>query len=1123
MYARPSADRQSRTRGLALLAVALLAFGLAACVPPDPPPPPPPPPPTDIETMTDAQLETALAELAPDVLAGADDPDFRSEIPEEYRDSVADLLAGLESPDGRAEVGRDLRAAAVGALRGLPTRGEQALGGVISDGSGGSPTTFSSPTPQGVRDGDPAPAIGTSVPFAATSGPCNAPNGVGDVPIAAAPSAGGHLLSPQHDVFTVAQSSTTFLQPGRLSPNGQEPIVGQGPGIQFRGGSRVSGAGQQMLVRVHLEDPRSKGPQDARAFGPRALRPIIRIRPIGGGPTDEYQILNVPDRAQPNRPYLRDARTLCYGGDTSINRGYFEAWVPIPRGQPGFQVIVEVAENDYYFATQPVFPKDLLAISGPQFWAGADRSTVHVGASSVTSAQPIPRSIGAFASATTDPGDGTQNVLTDTNGEPSDDLEQPIRRLINETVSSSVTGALANDLFEVACCGLDLLSVQATLDEQIASTTDVRMVDPSAEPELAGQPISGEIAGAFRAVRADIDVGADVGVNTSMLGVSCYNFLSARVDASVDAWAWADSPGNENGFDLRLLTQTDSEVDMDLERLGWLNPFCVLSRTIGPAFYGEVDSALQDAVATSLVVDPDQCDVNRTVLSSPYDSNAALICPKAFADPKEGTLGRLLFGFDLNAYLPGVANLKPLVTNIDNAWCRASNGPAGCTPDQSLIGKGGVEVTADATIFGSLSDAFGSNLQGRFRNVYAPPLYASIEDVVVTHSDGDGQRAGIGLVVDPRQINLALRHLAQGSGTSRTTDGLLDLEDIAIGSGSLSIRPEVAPMVLGLPQPDPIPSPDPGGTPGAPTIPGRALMPVVLADMRLDVVTAPGTQPIELAAAVRADVGVGFNPNTGSLTVVIEDPVIDIQAINGCQADYKNAYASSYFVCGRAGGGNNLSNYGLSNTSLLDIVNNLVNEVARPALDGAVGELQLPGLNGILPGLNVALTNIRSAQRGGHLGIYADLKPSPRASIAPSDERLPSGSRILRFFPSNLLNLDVANVETAYTWEIRDGISGQPVATTTYYGLLPEDAAVNYAVQAPIESFTLGTDNIGQFRSAYAKLTITQPSTGTRVETEGTYRWALPTPPPPTGCPEGPATFLIAPGQNQPPQPCPVN
>src|SRR5690606_23813950 len=120
----------------------------------------------------------------------------------------------------------------------------------------------------------------------------------------------------------------------------------------------------QMKVRVHLDDPKD--------FGPAALYPLVNLKRLGGSPADEF------------RATVTDAQIYCYLDDTGRpDRGYFEAWVTIPRSEPGFQVIVEVVENDWFFrCSLDNLPRcdRLLGVPSPQYYAGGDRATVHAGA-----------------------------------------------------------------------------------------------------------------------------------------------------------------------------------------------------------------------------------------------------------------------------------------------------------------------------------------------------------------------------------------------------------------------------------------------------------------------------------------------------------------------------------------------------------------------------------------------------------------------------------------------------------------------------------------------------------------------------------------------------------------------
>ena len=1087
-----------RRLATALVALATAAALLPACTPPAAPTSPPEP--TDIAVMSDTLLQDKLLRLKPIIEAAAATAEFQADVPADARAYVDSLVQGFATSTSRAALGDRLRQETASLQRGLATRPEVLPNAEIGSGAGGVRTIGLAPTPGGQRDAKPVAPSGQSVPVASTSGACGAPQGQGTAPPPAAGTAGGTLLLPQHDVHTQATTSPVSpLQNGRVVITGQEPVAGQGPGVEFR---NVGATGQQMKVRIHLQDP--------KGFGPRALYPLISIRPLGGSATDEV------------RPTVVDGGIYCYAGDTATNRGYFEGWISFPRSQPGFQVIAEVVENDYWFAVLDPAPiKDPLATAGPQYFAGADRSTIHVGDPAVTSAAAIPRSIGAFASATADPGDGTQNVLTDTDGQ-ADDLEQSVAVQVRKTLAEKVNDILSGDLVDFSVedilaylpnlLGADisssdlvsLIHIQPRPLSPVDVSTDLRFVDPATDLPDGFAP-SGETPGAYRALRADLTVGTAAGLNVQLFGVACNNFLSARIDANVNAWAWADSSGDSPAATLRALTRSDANVDMTLSTLGWFNPICVLARLLGPVFYGKVNRGIEEGIAAGVAVDPDQCAFNPRAPQPGDDPSlirGGFTCPNAYKQPKSGALGELLNGFDLNAYLPETGGLRPVVTNIDNAWCRATGAPAGCTPDQSLIGKGGLEVTGDAALLNSLGDVFGAPLGGRFRNVYSPPRYASMEDVVTSHRDAQGQVAGFGVVVDPRQVNLALRHLTQGTSTTRTTNGLLDHQGLQFGPLGLGARPEVAPVMLGLPTPEPVVCGDPAGCQGNATIPSQGLSQLVVPDLRLDVTTAPGTPPITFSVNASARFGVGWDAAESHLDPTISSPLVDLQLVSGCQADYVKAYAASYFLCGRGGGGAGLPTFGLSSTSLTDIANFLVNDNIEPALDAAVGKIRLPDLTGVLPGLDVAISNVRSAQRGSHLAVYADLRPGPRIGIAISPNQQ-FEAPALRFFPSNMVNVNT-NLPTTYTWEVRDDLTGQVVATSII------DGTNNSAVRAPLESFSLGTDSLGQVRRARAKLTVNQATFS--VTAEGTYAWRPPTAPPPTQCSNGSSARLVSGG-----------
>lgn len=1075
---------------LAALATVLVCGIAVACTPPTPPPPPGPQDlPGDIDLMTDEQVVEALGYMAEEVLAGFDDPQTQEDIPEEARGEVNRILRLLATPDGRAALVEDLRAAAEGVTRGLPLRDTM----VDISGMGMAVADFFEPPgpthPPGVRvppPTGPGATDGANVNVGPdSSAACRAPDGPGTL---AAPDGvrGGQLLSPQHDVYTRTSPGESIGEPGALTPTGVEPIPGQGPGIEL---SPLLRGSQQMKVVVALEDP--------KGFGPGALYPLINLKPIGGTPADEF------------RAVVTDGRIHCYAGDDDPRRGYFEGWVRIPRREPGFQVIVEVVENDWWFrCTRDNLERCdlLLSAGGPQYFAGADRATVHAGPPPVTSAGVMSDSVGAFATGLAD-GTPGPNVLSETNGERADDIEAAVTAFIDRMIREKVNGALAGDLLQ-----LYVATVQAQLNRPLETALDLRFTTPHDGFSVPDEPV-----GVTGALRADVNVEAGADLYIQIAGVPC-TAITATVEVNLKGNAWADAVPGGTGLTPRLVFDVDSDVDLDMPKWAWLDPTCVIARGLSALSIGEyfIEDAVEDGLTEAFLPHfAPTCLANPMWFhpgGQPVNPNQQL---PEFCYLK-GTLQALLEGFDLNDHLPTVSiagtQIRPVVTDIDNTWCKVPGAPAGCTGDQDLIGKEGVGVVADATIISSLGDALGLPLSGRFRNVFAPTIQSTAAELTQSHRDAQHQLAGLGVVIDPRLVNLTLRHLAQGSSTNRTTNGLFDVTDVALPSPGwkVSTRPEVAPMVLGVPDPGPVVCPDVCPPSQYPNPPSRSLAAVALPDLRVDLATGPG-EPIELSVATTVNAGADFDAHTKKLRPIIDAAQIDVQVVAGCQADYGNGYAASYALCGRGTGGNG------GPTSLTDLITYVVNQVVLPTVTDSIGGISLPSLDGIVPGLRVSLDRVRFSQRGGFITVAADLRPTPRVEIAASTEGYGDATRV-RFYP-RLWNIDVG-LPTTYSWSVSDAVTGLPVATA------PFPAPGEAGVSAPMSAFAETATNFGPGKRVAATLTVRQANLEVTAST--TFDWWPPAPPPNNPCapsgiplragpaamaaPVGPVTPNAAPG-----------
>ncbi len=1001
------------------LATSLFAMVTVACTPP------PPTDPINIGNLSNEAAATKLADALPGLEAAFADPSVIAEIPEENRAQVTGVLTKLRTAAGRAELVRTLRTEAYEVQGGFLPRRDAFAGGLLATVAGLSegftPDTSLHPT----RYVAP-PATGATFGFEATSGACDAPGGPTNVPTPSDPTP-GVMATPEHDVYAKFSTGTVGIGGFLTSfvPVGAPTIAGDS-GVQFRG----SGFNYQMHVRVDMHDENHGQPL-------KALAPIFHIRPIGGTAAQETQVQPV------------EGNTFCYlsNDGPSTTRGYWDGWIPVPHTEPGFQLITEIVENEFYYrAGGPNFDF-FLAAPGPQFFAGADRSTIHVSGDPVSTATPLSHAVGAFATALHD-GVAGPNPITDTNAQPADDVEAPIKGLLAGKVRGALSDGMSGDLAQYYA-----LTVQGSMQASPTATADLKYVDlATAAPEITDEPTG------TQALEATIAASGDADIYMQLLGIPCFG-VTMHVDINVTADIWADSSGHGTGITPRSRHITNDNVDISMPWYDWLLTSCdilfgLIHAKAAIKIPNEVDKAIDGALG------------------------------------ENGSMTKILQGFDLTSYLPsldidphaignthtGGASMQPVVTNLDNAWCRAPGAPAGCTVDQDLLGAQGLEVAADTTLLSGhgVGEAFG----GRFPNVYSPSTAGSVDALVTTHRDASSQLAGLGIVIDPRLINIALRHLVQGKPTGTTTDGLVDIKDYQtpIDAFHVTTRPEVAPMVI---------SPAASFTP----ITTSPTVAAVVPDVRLDLKTNPDLpKSIHYSVAASDNIGLAFDPSTNKMSPVFDPPIVDVQTTGGCQVNYDTGYATSYLLCGRGSGGN-----GGNIASLNDVLDQIANQVVKPVLDDSIGGIELPSLDGLVNGLHLALTNVRFAQRGGFLSLYADIRPFPFVSLVGSTAGYGGDDDTIRFFavPTNLSFSQGTN----FAWEITDGVTNQPVPFTIYPGTF------GGGIQFPSNAFT-PEDQVNKTKKVIGKLTVTQP--GLQVTGNGSFQWNPPGPPEPPNCP-GPA------------------
>lgn len=1004
-----------------VVGAALAVLGLASCAPPEPPVDP-----TNIVNMTDEQVETKLEEILPDAEAALADPGIVESIPAEYRDEVLRVVGDLRTSEGRDRLTDELRKDAATTRGGFAQAKEKFAGGLLDTVVAFPEELVADPDLHATRSPAP-PTTGVSVPYESTSGACNAPGGTGTL---AAPEGlvPDQLITPEHDVFAKFSNGT-------LGPVGENTINGT-RGVEFRG-LRSS---WQMRVQVDVQDV-NKG------FPVRALYPIFHLRPIGGTAADEQQVFPV------------EGNIYCYADDgRGSNRGYFDGWIPIPPTEPGFQLIAEVIENDWYFRLGGEAFEPLLTQSGPQFFAGADRSTVHIGQDPVTRSGAITHSVGAFATISPDPGNGNPNAVTDTNGLPADDVEAAVAGMLE----SKVVGALSDQLDGVLS-NYYAITVWGSNAVRPEADVDLRFVDPHTSfPDVADEPL-----GAVGALEALISGEGHADVGLQFLGTPCFG-LTLDVSFNSTADIWADSAGFGTGILPRFKVDTEPETNLDMPWYDWLLTPCVLGFLI---VAGKAPGSVEDGV------------------------NGAL----EDALGEGGTITKLMSGLDLDTYLPdltidpitignsstGGAVIRPHIGNLDNAWCSASGAPPGCTNDQSLIGRNGVEVVADASLASNTVQPIGAPLFARFPNVFSPTVTTKLEDLVVSHRDTNGTAAGLGIVVDPRLINLALRALAQGPSFSTTTNGLADITDFAlpISGFSVTTRPEVAPMVLGVTSPQGLNE--------------RPTAPVVAPDVRVELRTSDANpEPISYSVAAYTNIGLTFDAAARSVKPVFDSPIVDLQVTGGCQVNYESSYFLSYGFCGRGTGGNG----GSGITSVTDLLDEIANSIVAPLVNNSIGSIGLPSLDGLVPGTHLALSNVRFADRGGHLAVYADIAPLPLIRLVGSSAGYGGEDDTIRFFAVPT-NVNIGDPSASIAWSIKDKVTGQPVG----FSYVPGTGKT--AVQFPSNAFT-PADNVDKRKTVQGSVTVDLGDI--HVVGNGEFSWVPPQPVPPPNCPSAPGQFLKA-------------
>ncbi|MEZ5239587.1 MAG: hypothetical protein R2716_11820 [Microthrixaceae bacterium] len=249
--------------------------------------------------------------------------------------------------------------------------------------------------------------------------------------------------------------------------------------------------------------------------------------------------------------------------------------------------------------------------------------------------------------------------------------------------------------------------------------------------------------------------------------------------------------------------------------------------------------------------------------------------------------------------------------------------PLGCDgfgAGDVLLWAEGMDVLAETGVTNLGSD--------RFEQVYDPET-GSVASAVHQRTTDTGGHFDIGAIIDATLLNQALSALG--------SSGILDAQANLQGT-QVDLTPEVAPIF--------VPSQQLGlSDPGDP--------PLMLFLPNLQVELSGGARfSVDLAAGVDATVDAATGDLLPSAVVALNISLLECPGFA--------------IVCGL-----------LSDAALLDAFESFVaSEVVAPLLDNTLGRIAIPQL------LQVQLGSAHVAQLDGNVAVYADVVPSPRASVS---------------------------------------------------------------------------------------------------------------------------------------------
>ena len=493
----------------------------------------------------------------------------------------------------------------------------------------------------------------------------------------------------------------------------------------------------------------------------------------------------------------------------------------------------------------------------------------------------------------------------------------------------------------VGVATLTSLFVELRIDQISVTTPQVNLA--TVQTPMVSNPLLGTSTAPYSGYQAGYDhqLAVEAHIPSGIIRGGMHFFTLFECTASLNASASGSMSAGllSNGTELSTRFGGSMHVDLsglDMDWYDWMRPGCIIGWLLA--------EAIGELVAGG------------TILGAVFGVLHKTLDPVSLSG--------------LNGALPEVnllgTAIKPELSAI-HATCPQSV----CPTARSLITPRGIEALSDVNI--QVNGASPS--AGQFPFYPSPSTSTSPVDLITSHADAATHPADIGAIVSFGALNLLLRDLTQGSSSS-AANGLLNQNvEVPIGSPRwyLATKPTVAPFITNAPGPN-----------GA--------IRVILADLELalDVDQAPGPVPVDGPMRFKAnliiDASLSLNAATGQLVPNLSINV-DLAAIN-CLVDYNNAYAWTYPACGD-GGTFNIPN------DIANVINFIANNIGAPLIRNSLGAVQLPLINELVPsgavqlgnktynllplGLNLVAPRIQN--RGGYLGVYADLAPAPRIDV----------------------------------------------------------------------------------------------------------------------------------------------